>query len=884
MATTIKKSSIGSPKLEPRPTAASRARAARNAINRNVTQLNKPSSSFRPSSPDLTKSKCFVGSQNDISSNLKSAKTDSKTTHNSEAIDSVQRSESKINIIEDFVQERKDESDVHEDGDKSEERGVKSYANTPSNRSRPTTPTADTIKSISRPSTPHSRPNTPHKPTRVSAKTKPPTKPNTRVQIANVSIEPVSDDENVKTSFIKRQKQFHKMKKELDLKQQEILGVFESLRKAEDLLKEEGVTVPNEYEEKELLMFNVADWPTEEISKLCLDAVEASHTDVTIESLINNTITDEKINEITQKINEMPSQFADLCVHAFHARQEVLDWAKDAVHNELGGGEFTDKINHYSNQGQELFEALNGIKIYAHASLESATQFLKRTYQDRNALQTAAEALIREMAKLKMDMETQSKILKSLENQNDSDLQNQLQVARAELEEERSAKEVFKDKLSKTEVVLRSTKARVAKMDKQLREAESSIASLTSTVKTLEDQNRKSEAQLEARARKMRESLKTGEEARSQLGHQRDALNSEIKNLKDTIATMTEQNKKIVRDLNERLKEAQGATEDKISKMKEAMELKVNAEEALKESQKEIEQLNYKINEFEKLKMNPELPSEREMDLWAELQATKESLRMTEEEVTMCKRDKIRFLETLSKPSESDSMDIQQKLAAELIGKEDIIAKMQSQIRELSKNSKLNEEKLQQYEQYVRDMQTATQNMDENMDGVHVSVEYQDLKQETINLRMALLESAHQLEELQGLLAQKDQQIENQEKASRNHASAIKMRQELINMLKNKEIEQTQELVALQRDLDCRMKIVDDVNKQIASKADEIKQLFATLETKQQQIHRLEVIVLALEDQQQRAQAQRVRNEEKIAALEHELAAFGKRERKFMFF
>lgn len=67
------------------------------------------------------------------------------------------------------------------------------------------------------------------------------------------------------------------------------------------------------------------------------------------------------------------------------------------------------------------------------------------------------------------------------------------------------------------------------------------------------------------------------------------------------------------------------------------------------------------------------------------------------------------------------------------------------------------------------------------------------------------------------------------------------------------------------------------VNKQIAAKAEEIQELFATLENKQQQIHRLEKIVLALEEQQRRAQAQRTRHEEKIAALEHELAASGNR-------
>lgn len=59
---------------------------------------------------------------------------------------------------------------------------------------------------------------------------------------------------------------------------------------------------------------------------------------------------------------------------------------------------------------------------------------------------------------------------------------------RRELEEERAAKTAIKDKLTNTETQLRQTRLRVSKMDKQLREAEASIASLTGTVKSLEDQ------------------------------------------------------------------------------------------------------------------------------------------------------------------------------------------------------------------------------------------------------------------------------------------------------------------------------------------------------------------------------------------------------------
>lgn len=63
-----------------------------------------------------------------------------------------------------------------------------------------------------------------------------------------------------------------------------------------------------------------------------------------------------------------------------------------------------------------------------------------------------------------------------------------VQDTRQELEEEKCARLAIKDKLSTTEYQLRQARVRVSKMDRQLREAEASISSLTGTVKTLEEQ------------------------------------------------------------------------------------------------------------------------------------------------------------------------------------------------------------------------------------------------------------------------------------------------------------------------------------------------------------------------------------------------------------
>ncbi|KAL4713531.1 hypothetical protein ACJJTC_007769 [Scirpophaga incertulas] len=377
---------------------------------------------------------------------------------------------------------------------------------------------------------------------------------------------------------------------------------------------------------------------------------------------------------------------------------------------------------------------------------------------------------------------------------------------RQELEEEKSARESAKEKLSTTEAQLRLAFARVSKMDRQLRDADANITNLKGTIKSLEDQNRQIELQLETRTRHYKDVVKSAEVATSHVTQKRDALQSEVT------------------DLKERKVEQQ----------------KVALNEALDNKQRTIEELQAHIYELEHKKKSSDRPTEREMDLWAELQATKDTLRITEEEISVCKKDTIRFLETMSKISESDNkIGIQQKLAAELLSKEEILSKMQLQLRELTKKIKLNEQKVILYEQYVTNFQGHNRIMGNEEEAPNV-INYEELQQE--------------------------------------------VREELINMLKNKETEQSKDLIALQQDLEQRINIVNDVNKQIASKADEIQSLFSTLEKKQDQIHRLEKIVVAMEEQQRRAQAQRTRQEEKIAALEHELAAYNKNKERHLIF
>ncbi|KAJ8724930.1 hypothetical protein PYW07_015888 [Mythimna separata] len=937
------------PRLLPRPTAASAARAARNATNRNLTIPNQRLSPSRSvNGPKVqgkttptqrvqkTDSKTDIkgnggSSDNEQSENVSPPELDNFTiespptavTEEQQPPEEPVAYESAVVSLPDINENSPLEIKMSDDGGEPNENRIYESDITPpiarktESRSRPQTPSLSsrpqTPKSIhsSRPRTPRvpSRPTTPSNPAhrvsttgsrpntpqRSSAPARPKT-PSLNVPPSSRVLSPVSvcspshsfkDPEDIKTTFLSKQKQFHRMKKELDMKQQAVLELFDSLRGLREHMTKEGVSGCGDIQLQELVVFNVADWTSDEVSQLCRDAV-ASATPDGVE-IINATppIDESVLTELDSKVSSVPTCFADLCLQAFTARQEIIDWVKELIDtSEAGSGESLERIARYNAQGLQLCETLRELKTRADDAVETVTQFSKRTFRERSALVSVGESLVREIARLRQDLETRSVVISELQEIHDESERNRpSEDTRRELEEERAAKAATKDKLATTESQLRQARVRISKMDRQLREAEASIASLTGTVKTLEDQSRQREVQLEARARKLKESLKTGEVTSSQLVHQRDSLQNDVLDLKQQIENLTTQHKAAVHELNVQLKEFRKNLEEQRNINQKEMELKEAAESALQESQRNIEELKAKINEMEINKPNPDLPTEREMDIWAELQATKDTLRITEDEVTSCKREKVRFLETLTKITEPDNkVGMQQKLAAELLSKEEILAKMQIQIRELTKNIKLNEQKVIQYEQYVQNLQAhnrAVANCQEAPNGIS----YQDLQQEIMNLRMGLLDAVHRNEELQELLVQKEQQLEQQDKTSRAQARVIKVREELINMLKNKETEQSRELSALQQDLEHRMKVVDEVNKQIAAKAEEIQELFATLENKQQQIHRLEKIVLALEEQQRRAQAQRTRHEEKIAALEHELAASGnRRERKFLFF
>lgn len=116
--------------------------------------------------------------------------------------------------------------------------------------------------------------------------------------------------------------------------QQAILEVFDNLRRLnERMVQESGGSGGGEgLQLQELVVFNVEDWTSEEVAQLCRDAAASTATNGAIE-LIDTAkpIDDTALIEIDTKVGKVPSCFADLCLQAFTARQEIIDWVKELI-------------------------------------------------------------------------------------------------------------------------------------------------------------------------------------------------------------------------------------------------------------------------------------------------------------------------------------------------------------------------------------------------------------------------------------------------------------------------------------------------------------------------------------------------------------------------
>lgn len=300
-------------------------------------------------------------------------------------------------------------------------------------------------------------------------------------------------------------------------------------------------------------------------------------------------------------------------------------------------------------------------------------------------------------------------------------------------------------------------------------------------------------------------------------------------------------------------------------------ERRERAEEALAEMERRYKSLEEKSEQLcelaEKSKDFAVIDgghTENEVQLFSDLQAARLEIEEQKEKILQLQQEKEEILAVMHQAASRDDDDSKEKLAAELVYKSNELQNLLIEYTELKKVAKNAQERNGKLEKQLTEIQSRVQAQLREGGNTALSVQTIELQQQISDLRNNLAEVMKQKEELETGLTQKQLEIEQRDRVMREQRKLLKVRDELLGILKGKNLQRDED--ALHGD-ECDEEM-DEASKQIAAKTEAIQELYATLESKQLQVMRLEKMVKLMEDQQDRAQAQRTRLENRIAQLE----------------
>ncbi|XP_012533312.2 golgin subfamily A member 4 [Monomorium pharaonis] len=440
-------------------------------------------------------------------------------------------------------------------------------------------------------------------------------------------------------------------------------------------------------------------------------------------------------------------------------------------------------------------------------------------------------------------------------------LQEQLNVTLEELKAERDKANQGKDRVRLMEIQIQKARTKIRELEGHVANEEVKSQQLQNSVKSLEAQLKQKDQAMELRMKDMHKVMKTSEGLVAKMEKQRDSYESRMLELKETLTRKET-------EANATIKELSAKYDTIEAEIVEEREKRLQAESALTEIEERYKHLE------EKSQLLCDLASEKsnnitvtdnghtqnEICLYNDLMAARAELDRQREKIEQLEREKQEIVAVMHQAASRDNEDeTKGKLAAELVTKTNDLQNLMLEHARLQKIARFAQERNEVLENQLSEIQHSLQaRLKEN--GKFQGFEAVELQQQVIDLRNSLAEATQQNQELETTLTQKQLELEQRDRVMREQSKFLKVRDELLSLLKGKQANETNP--------NENYEDVDEINKQIAAKTEAIQELYVTLEGKQMQVMRLEKLVKLLEDQQDRAQAQRTRLEHRIAQLE----------------
>ncbi|XP_076681239.1 uncharacterized protein LOC143375725 [Andrena cerasifolii] len=645
--------------------------------------------------------------------------------------------------------------------------------------------------------------------------------------------------DKLENMYTMKKKRYLILKKELMDKQKLVQDLYNDMSQLREKVISSGAKDPGKMEDLKLEIGAPKQSPTGEPN------ATGEKVEISVEPIVINT---EFLDALANQLKEMPHKSQNLCREVLKKQSSFVSFVssqlikssdeKDADDVNL---EVTTQLEVHQKDCDALQVCLDEIE-----SVEAKT-IAELVENARTAMVEYESQLFRQKA------------VGALEAQRE--LQAQLNAVTEELQAERERSSQGKERLRQTEMQLQRARTKVQELESHVANDEGKIQQLQASVKNLENQVKQKDQMMDSRLKSMQKSMKSNEDLVAKVEKQRDSFESRLVELKEKINIKESEAVNTIKDLTEKLE----TLRDEIAVEKDRRQ---QTEEAFNELGERYKQLEEKSNQLcELAEKNKDFTitegthSENEVRLFNELQATRVELERHKDMMVQLKQDKEEIVAVMHQAaSHEEDDDSKEKLAAELVYKNNELKNLMMQYTELKKIAKNGQERNGILENQLIEIQTQLHTQSKEGGKAGLSAQAIELQQHVSDLRDNLAAVIRHNKELETDLTKKQLELEERDRVMREQSKFLKVRDELLDILKGKARQENGELSTSDEN--------SEYIEQITAKTEAIQELYATLEGKQLQIMRLEKMVKLMEDQQDRAQAQRTRLENRIAQLE----------------
>ncbi|XP_026746901.1 myosin-7-like isoform X2 [Trichoplusia ni] len=611
-----------------------------------------------------------------------------------------------------------------------------------------------------------------------------------------------------------KKREFLKMRKSLVSQQNTLLENFAQLKELE---ARAGVTHTDD-SLGEVRILSVSGWPAHDLLLLVRDDLE-----MPLHSEISGMFGPHVLQQITAQLNPIPEEVLAVSAEIMARRIELLnllrgkhrtDRATYLTVSNQRNLEWKTKNTEFDHETEKLHRMVAGtaenLKAKINYSLELANQFIRIPWVDRETMMKKIERLQKENMILQHKLDEVVKkepVEEPKEVGQLSDALPNYQGISEELSKERAAREALKEVVAAAESMLRVARARIATLERQLKDTRAELEAARKKHKDLEQlvnrlaqhtnkTYRHRETSYDARSKKLIEVSKTGEMTIETLSRQRDALELRVKELREQAEQAERSAAAKEAEQRARAESLQAKVAEQISaqeKVKAATEGRVMELDAkVKELEDQLQSLrerSVRLVDMERrrcLEYVPSKesePSDRETEIWKELQVTRVALSRVEEELRQSRADKDSFLNSLSRIAQGEGTDnVQEKIATELLDREQKIVKLQHIIEEQRENEKLMEQSMTQYENQLAALRLEVKRL-RNYDSYAKEVPYQELHTELLELHMQVETLSRERTALVTAAASRALMLERHERSADLFARMIRARRDLAALL-----------------------------------------------------------------------------------------------------